>query len=769
MTGSTVPTIESPGSTAPALEPTPRRTPADRLGIWVAALLALGAAAWALKLWRADIAVPFRYSSDDDTMFYLSLIKGIIDHGWFLTNHNLGAPFGQQLYDYPQSADNLNLLFIKGLGTVWHSPAVINLFFLSTFPLDAAAAYAVMRRLGVSVVSAVLCAVLFALLPYHFFRSDSHLFLSAYYSLALAAYLFLCVLDDRQLFAHRAPPSRRILTWATARTGWTVLLCVVIASTGLYYAVFGLVLLLAGTLLALLARRGRAAVLTGAVTCCVVAGALVINLAPTFVYQLSHGGNPVVTRSAGAGDGLALSPSYLVLPPLHDRIGPLRRTTEHYAAQTAPHGYCEQCYESLGSVGDVGFLWLIAIALAACLGAPLAFVRGRLHRAAAAGIVVCLAVGITGGLSSLTRVFVTSDIRAWNRLSVLITFFSLLAVGLLLDGLRRRLRSRARGGLAFGALVAGLLLFGIADQTSSFFVPPYKQDARQYHSDGRFVGSIERRLPADASLFELPYVPFPEGYQPFMSPGQTVPNAPRVSFEYDQARGYIHSHGLRWSYGATKGRPTDWEAQLASKPVGLALAGAAAAGFQGVTIDRRGYPGTLGISLRNQLRAELAVPPLLSPDRDLMFYDLRPLLARLRTGYTGAQLDALRTAVLSPLALSCARGSLTVVNPGAGARTGTLSATLVGGSSLGLRVSSAAAPTGSSGALRTGRSRTIRVRLSLPPGRTTITLSAGTPGSRTAALLGPTITDSTFTPFARFASSHIRTGILGPPCALVAS
>ena len=66
-------------------------------------------------------------------------------------------------------------------------------------------------------------------------------------------------------------------------------------------------------------------------------------------------------------------------------------------------------------------------------------------------------------------------------------------------------------------------------------------------------------------------------------------------------------------------------------------------------VDPRAYPGVLG-ALERQLGSELAVSPLLSPDRDLLFYDLRPLLAALRSRYSNAQLSALRTAVLSPLA-----------------------------------------------------------------------------------------------------------------------
>ncbi len=653
-------------------------TTADRLGGWVAALLALAGAAWALRLWRADLGVPFHYSSYSDVMFYVSLVKGIIDHGWFFMNHSLGAPFGQQLYDFPQSADNLNIVAIKVLGLFWSAPTVVNLFLLATFPVNAAVAYAVMRRLGVSAVPTVISSVLFALLPYHFFRGDEHLFLSAYYALPLAAYLFIALLTGRPLFARRVPPHRRFLGWASARTGWTVLLCVVIASSGLYYAVFGIVLLIAATLLALLARRGRAAVATGAVICGAIAAVLAINLAPTFVYQLSNGGNPVVNHAAGTGDDLAMSASYLVLPPLHDRIAPLRSITEHYAAHTPPHIYCEQCYESLGGVGDVGFVWLLVIGFAGLVGVPLVVRRAGILRAAAVGVFVCLAVGVTGGLSSIARVFVSSNIRAWNRISVVIAFFSLLAVAVLLEAIAARLSRRPGGRMMFGALAVALLVFGLADQTGSYYVPPYRQDARESASDAAFMSAVQRRLPAGAWVFDLPYVPYPEGYQPFSSPGQTIPETRSLAFEYDEARLYVHSSGLRWSYGAMKGRQADWESQLAAKPAGLAVIGAAAAGFQGVVVENLGYPGALGPEVRGELQRELGAAPLDSPERDVSFFDLRPLLARLRARYSQTQIAALRAAVLKPLALQCVARRLTVVNPDRVAHTATLSATVKG-------------------------------------------------------------------------------------------
>ena len=116
----------------------------------LAAAVSLLCAAWVLRLWRADLTVPLRYAPVDDTKFYLMLVKGIIEHGWYLSNPSLGAPFGQQLYDYPQGADNLNLLIIRGLAVFSSDPAlVVNLFLLTTFALTTVTCHLVLRALGV--------------------------------------------------------------------------------------------------------------------------------------------------------------------------------------------------------------------------------------------------------------------------------------------------------------------------------------------------------------------------------------------------------------------------------------------------------------------------------------------------------------------------------------------------------------------------------------------------------------------------------------------
>ena len=112
---------------------------------------------------------------------------------------------------------------------------VVNVFFLLTFPLVGLAAYLVLRRLTVTPFVAIACSILYTLMPYHFYRGEMHLVLSAYYVVPLGAYLVLAVLGDRPLWGR----------WRLTLT--TLALCAVIAfaSAGYYYAAFTVILVAA--------------------------------------------------------------------------------------------------------------------------------------------------------------------------------------------------------------------------------------------------------------------------------------------------------------------------------------------------------------------------------------------------------------------------------------------------------------------------------------------------------------------------------------------
>ncbi len=731
------------------------------------AIVSVLCAAWALQLWRADIAIPLRYTPVDDTKFYLMLVKGIADHGWYLSNPSLGAPFGQKLVEYPQGGDDLSLLAVRGLALFSSNPAVIvNLFFLLTFALVAVTSHLVLRSLGICAAAAGLVSVLFSLLTYHFFRGESHLLLSAYYAVPLAAYLFLKLLDGAPLFARRARARWRWTAWLSRRTLTTLAICAVVGSDNLYYATFAVVMLLAASIIMLAIRRGRSA-LAGLALVALVSFAVGANLSPSLVHRARHGGDALLERSAAfteiSDEGFSLRLADLLLPQPDSPIAPLRALATKYDRIIAP-GYCEACYASPGTMGTVGLLWLLLCALGVLVGAGGWFAARRLARHASVGVIVALAVGFVGGLANLIEVFVTADIRAWNRISVFIAFLSLLGVALLLERLLEWLGPRHGGRALAGLTLVGVLAFGVYDQTGAAFVPPYAATARQWRSDARFVAEIERRLPRGAGVMQLPYVPFPEGY-PETPVGEAVAT---YSTKYELLRGYLHSWTLRWSYGAMKGTPADWPAGLAGEPLPYVVAAAAASGFDGLWVDPAGFDAGKAEQLRTALEALLDTPPLVSPQRDLWLFDLRPYLARLRGSAEAPRLSLLREATLHPFTASCAGNGLVLFNPYDAMRTVTLTVHLLrAGESYSASLAGVADRQASD--FPAAGTLTVSRRIALSAGRTRVAPGVdGLPAGPAPRVLYATLTDATLTGFAQAGDANARAlvpGLTGPPCA----
>ena len=146
------------------------------------------------SLSHIGLKLPFSYDGGD-TMLIQSWCKSVIDHGWYLHNPSLGAPYGQSMEDFPQ-ADSLNYLIVKFFALFSHHPAlVVNLFCLSTYVLTTLSALTVLRYFGVAYPPALACSLLYSFLPYHFARLNGHHFLACYQvvplSVMLALWLYL--------------------------------------------------------------------------------------------------------------------------------------------------------------------------------------------------------------------------------------------------------------------------------------------------------------------------------------------------------------------------------------------------------------------------------------------------------------------------------------------------------------------------------------------------------------------------------------------------
>ncbi|MDQ3724050.1 MAG: hypothetical protein M3376_13530, partial [Actinomycetota bacterium] len=509
-----------------------------------------------LKLWRMDPDVPL-FDVSGDSSYYLASIKGVLENGWFLRNPDLGAPFGQSNHDFAVG-DVAHYVLVWLLGLVLGDPVVVfNAFFLLCFPLIAVVAYAVLRDLGATRAPALVAGVLFAFLPYHLIRGPHHLFLTSYWEIPLAVWLVAMLAEGRSLIRRAAPRGRTLLTVGA---------CLLVGAGASYYAIFALLVLLTVVPTAAIARRSRAIALQGAAVTALVAASFALANAPAIVYPMLHGANDsVAMRQPGESEVFGLKLASMVIPRNTHRVDALARRGQEYYALTPLRG--EGFSPALGSVATLGLVAALLVLLATGLASATASLRRS--RIAVAGTVALMSflIGTVGGGSALIAYGLTPQLRAWNRLALFIAFAALLAVALLLTALGERLRARGRPAWLLGVIAAFVGAVGVYDQTSVTDAPNHAAVAAAWKADEDFATRMQDRFAAGTKILQLPYMSYPEN------------GAIQGLGDYDLFTGYLHTKDLRWSYGAVRGRLSDWHgAHQALAPDQLATA-AAAAGF----------------------------------------------------------------------------------------------------------------------------------------------------------------------------------------------
>lgn len=649
---------------APAdVQPQERAEPAappDRISLRSAIADAAGVAAATvgllvvtLRLWQANFRIPFVYNATNepplayapDAPYYLMITKGLVEHGAYLRIPNLGWPFSLQLYDNPETGDNLQLGLLRGLGFVLRDAVLtVNVYYLFTFVAVSLAAWFVLRRLGVSRLVAAVVAILYSFVPYHFARGEAHLLLSGYFMVPIATLLILQVLSgDPPFTARRDTPEAkwRFDLWSRRALPW-FLACAALGSTGPYYAFFALVLLAAAVAADLVARRSWRRAASGAVAGGAVLLVLLLNLSPSLLYWQSHGRNSAaIPRSIWETEVQGLRVAELVLPRIDHRIDAFadaqRKSDRFSPVRESERG------QQLGLVGAAGFVGLLVFTLSRLLrrgraddraphDSPLG-TRTQIVERVGLLTVIALVVATVSGVSLLISSIGLKYIRSYNRISIFIAFFALVAVAFGLDWLFARL---ARGGRIVLAVVVCLavLAVGVFDQTSGADVPDYEALEQAWDSDEIFMRRVENELGPGSAVFQFPYVFFPEA-------GMIVGTGP-----YDQVRGWLHADSLRWSWGSVRGREGDWQAALSRLEPTEALDALTAVGFSGLMIDRAGYEDG-GALMEYGYSTTLSQEPQVSRDGRLLFYDLRPWARSLRERLTPAQIDELRRKTLA--------------------------------------------------------------------------------------------------------------------------
>ena len=589
----------------------------------LAIAICLLATAFVLDLRQADLSVPFEYTGDG--LLSGASIKGVIDNGWYLTNNYVGAPYGQAMQDFP-SADNLHFLVIKFISLFSSRYAVVmNLFFLATFPLTTISSLFVFRRLEVSFPAAIFGSLIFTFLPYHMLRGEGHLFLAAFYVIPLTALLIIRICSDRPPFIKKNAQGRAPIEFFSKRTAGYALIAAMTASAGIYYAFFACFFLVVAGIYAAYRNRSHLRLLSAGIALLLTVVIIIANLSPTLIYQLENGKNEeAAKRYPIESEMFGLTITQLLLPVKGHRLDFMNDARDALVKgldarmSAALVMVNENDMASLGLIGSAGLLFSLGWTL---IGARTFADRKKWDVSLLDTLGVLNITGIVfatmGGFGLIFALLATPEIRAYNRITPYIAFFSILTVLLVMERLSRRYLRRGKGPLIVSGALVVALFGGILDQSTPDMAPLYGPTAKTFASDEAFVKKIETVMPAGAMIYQLPYVAFPES------------DVINKMGNYQHFRAYLHSSQLLWSYGVIKGRSSDsWQKNLNDEQPSQVINDVVSAGFDGVYVVLAGYEDN-GNYMAMQLENTLQEQPLTNGDHTLLFFDLREY-ARMR-------------------------------------------------------------------------------------------------------------------------------------------
>ncbi len=591
-------------------------------------LFCLGLESLLLGLGWTDFGVPYLYHYD--YLYFSASVKGVLDHGWYLNNPSLGAPGTLAIYDY-SGVPNVHFLMIKCIALFTSDWAqALNLFYVVTFPLAAVSALVVFRHFKIASPVAITGSLLFAFAPYHFLRL-LHIVYTNYFFVPLVTLVLLWIVSGKRVIVFRDADSGR---WRfNVRSGISlasILIAILVSGFGVYYAFFSCFFLVIAGGMAFLNQRNTAALFASWILIGVICTGVALQMAPSWIYKMKHGQNPLVTQFAPMEtEKYGMKIAQLLLPVQGHRVSSLAQLREWYD-RTAPLSN-ENRFASLGLAGSVGFLALLIGLFCRRGDEPSENLEWPLARLNIGAVLL----GTVGGFSALFAYLISSQLRAYNRISIFIEFFAIFALVLLLAHAYEKLLKARVSHLIGYAMCGMILVIGLLDQIPTSFKTPYPTIQKQFAEDSAFFTRIEQALPEGAMVFQLPYVTFPIS-EPLNRMGP-----------YNHIRGYLHTRKVRWSYGALNGRGTQaWQQSVSHLPVQGLVDIVAIAGFKGIYLDRRGYVDG-GEDMISRLSEILEALPWVSSSGGEVFFNLEPYFQKLKKQVSADQWGTLQQLVLT--------------------------------------------------------------------------------------------------------------------------
>jgi hypothetical protein len=480
-----------------------------------------------------------------------------------------GYPLGMNINYFP-GLDITTNLFSKVINVISGNPFLgVNLMLFLSFPVTAAFAVIALRLVNSRGVIAIMLATAFALIPYHWGRGLGHTYLATNYSVVTAVILALLIGTGRfqRALANRNAPRLVGIAFLAVITAWT----------GVYYAIFALILMTAAVIWRF-GQGDRAKDLVAGLIPIVGTGLLIIaGFLPGLLTTMSDPPYAQLSERLPYESVLfaGIVAAALIPAPVFT-FGFLEKynSTITDAVSAAP-AFENRVLTNFGTiVTAVAFLLLIIGLLMRARNASWKKSTTQLPF-----VTYLLAVStlffVPWGLNYLFAGIVTAQIRAWNRFLPVILLLAILAAGIVLSRFTKRsiALTIAAGGIA-ATFINSVMPFANIYKVSAAQTTEEAAQAKNY------TDAINAAIPESCGILQLPYLQYPEN-----GPLLDLDDYGPFWFPLTQENG-----SKSWSYGAVKNTAAStWMAALPEIPDPSDIDAMIQAAFCGIHVDSRAY------------------------------------------------------------------------------------------------------------------------------------------------------------------------------------
>jgi hypothetical protein len=515
---------------------------------------------WTLHSWQTPLTYletePFR-PDPPDVLYVLARIKGASEGGLlpFVSSSvpQLGAPFTGNWNDFPTIEKPLYCL--AGLLTnLIGLFAAANLMVLLGQILAAEAFYLACRFMDGAWIWAFTGALVFAFSHYMFAHGFNHLIIMYCWHVPLGLLVIEWIVRGKGL------------QFGDRKFNFSLIVGVFFGVQNQYFSyLFAQMVCLAG--LVQMWRRGWRQLLPVAAIVATTTVSFLLMIFNTLLYGLLHGSNgAAVERKYRELEIYGLKLIDLVMPFPEHRFSLFFDWSNDHLSNVFLHPGEFPPADYLGLIGIAALVWLVVFSLARLLK------DGKIPLKAWLILWIVLYATV-GGIHSILGSLGFVLLRATSRYSIFVLCLALMFA------VRRMTLIHFPNKLRTYSLAILIVVIAIWDQSPPFVTSDdIEKTSAAVASDRHMVEVMEKRLPPNAMVFELPILEFPE-------------NALPGSSDYVDFRPYLFTNHLRFSYGSDKGRPrAQWQIDLYKGSFDAAVADIERYGFVAVFIVRDVFP-----------------------------------------------------------------------------------------------------------------------------------------------------------------------------------